>query len=86
MVVLATCIGLLCIILADSLSNAAEVLLALLAAVALFVPLTLMVKIVAMNKATYASVATGVVSNVLSDVSDTVGWSDSDEEDQAATE
>jgi hypothetical protein len=41
MVVLA--IGLLCIILADSLSNAAEVLLALLAAVALFVPLTLMV-------------------------------------------
>ena len=41
MVVLA--IGLLCIILADSLSNAAEVLLALLAAVALFVALTLMV-------------------------------------------
>lgn len=79
-------VGLLCTILADSLSNAVEVLLALVAAVALLVPLTLMVKIVEMNKATYASVATGVVSNVLSDVSDAVGWSDSDEEDQAATE
>ena len=76
-------VGLLSIILADSLSNAVEVLLTLVAVVALLVPLTLTGKIFEMNKATYVSVATSAIDNVLSDA---VGGSDGDEEDRAATE
>eukprot|EP01046_Picozoa_sp_COSAG06_P026536 COSAG06_NODE_2287_length_7155_cov_20.776927_8_plen_350_part_00 len=68
-------VGLLSIILADSLSNAVEVLLTLVAVVALLVPLMLTGKIFEMNKATYVSVATSVIDNVLSDA---VGGSDSD--------
>ena len=66
-----------------SLSNAVEVLLTLVAVVALLVPLTLTGKIFEMNKATYVSVATSAIDNVLSDA---VGGSDGDEEDQASTE
>ena len=77
-------VGLLSIILADSLSNAVEVLLTLVAVVALLVPLTLTAKIIEMNKATYVSVATSAIGNVLSDAA--VGGSDGDEEDRAATE
>ena len=76
-------VGLLSIILADSLSNAVEVLLTLVAVVALLVPLALTGKIFEMNKATYVSVATSAIDNVLSDA---VGGSDGDEEDRAATE
>ena len=46
------------------------------------VPLALTVKIFEMNKATYVGVATVAFDNVL----DAVGGSDSDDEDQVATE
>ncbi len=66
-------VGLLCI-LADPLSDAFEVLLTLVAVVALLVPLALTGKIFEMNKATYVGVATVAFDNVL------------DEEDQVATQ
>jgi hypothetical protein len=58
-------VGLLCAILGDSVSKTVGVLLSLVAVVALVVPLALTVKIIVMNKATIASVATSVVANVL---------------------
>ena len=75
-------VGLLCTILADSLTDAVEMLLTLVAVVALLVPLTLTGKIFEMNKATYVGVATVAFDNVL----DAVGGSDSDKEDQVATQ
>ena len=58
-------IGLLSLILEDSLDDTTEVLLALVAIVALVVPLGLTGMAIAMNKTTYVSQATNVVSNVL---------------------
>ena len=74
-------VGLLCITLADSLSDVVEVLLTLVAVVALLVPLALTGKIFEMNKATYVGVTVAVIDNVL----DAVGGSDSDEEGRVDT-
>ena len=62
-------VGLLCVILGDSASEAVKIVLALIAVVALMVPLVLAAKAIAMNKDTYVDVATAVVSNVLQDSS-----------------
>ena len=58
-------IGLLCAFLGDSVSEAVQIVLTLIAVVALLVPLALTAKIIAMNKGTYVDAATDVVSNVL---------------------
>ena len=57
-------VGLLCVILGDSASEAVKLVLALIAVVALVVPLALTAKIIVMNKDEYVGVATDVVSNV----------------------
>ena len=58
-------IGLLCITQGDSTSEAVKIVLALIAVVALMVPLSLTAKIIVMNKDTYVRVATDIVRNVL---------------------
>ena len=62
-------VGLLCVILGDSASEAVKIVLALIAVVALMVPLVLTAKAIAMNKDTYVDVATTAVSNILQDSS-----------------
>ena len=57
-------VGLLCVILGDSASEAVKLVLALIAVVALVVPLALTAKIIVVNKDEYVGVATDVVSNV----------------------
>ena len=72
-------VGLLCIILGDSASEAVKIVLTLIAVVALMVPLALTAKSIMMNKDKYAGVATDVVksfNNVLHN-------SSSDEENAA---
>ena len=72
-------VGLLCIILGDSASEAIKIVLTLIAVVALMVPLALTAKSIMMNKDKYAGVATDVVksfNNVLHN-------SSSDEENAA---
>ena len=58
-------VGLLCAILDDSVSEAIKIALSLIAVVALLIPLTLTAKIIVLNKHTYISAASDVVSNVL---------------------
>lgn len=58
-------VGLLCVTLGDSASEAVKIALTLIAVVALMVPLSLTAKIIVMNKDTYVRVATDIVRNVL---------------------
>ncbi len=57
-------VGFLCNMMGDSLSNSLNVMLSLVAVVALSIPLALTGKIVAINKEMYESVVTDTVSNV----------------------
>ena len=58
-------VGLLCVLLGDSASEAVKIVLALIAVVALLVPLALVAKASVMYKDAYVGVATDVVNNVL---------------------
>ncbi len=62
-------VGLLCVILGDLdfTNEAVKIVLALIAVVALMVPLALTAKIIVLNKDEYVGMATDVVSNVMHD-------------------